>query len=266
MPPTVSPLISIITVNFNDRAGLEKTILNVAAQSYRRKEHIIIDGGSTDGSPEIIQRYQSLLAHRVSEPDAGIYDAMNKGVVCACGDWVNFMNAGDGFHTDDVLEKIFSAPPPAADCIYGDTQIHYPGGFTRIARAGEMKTAWKRLPFVHQSAFVKTALARRHPFDLNFPLCADFNFFFNLYQQGGAFCRIGRVVADFHAGGVSDKKRIAAAREVWRAVRKFRRSPAVHFYFMRRIAAAFFKNLLRRSLPPATVRYFIRRKYTFPVP
>ena len=97
---------SIITVNYNNKDGLKKTIESVIHQSYRDFEYIIIDGGSTDGSAELLKEYSDKITYWVSEPDKGIYNGMNKGIAKATGDYLNFMNSGDCFYADDVLQHV----------------------------------------------------------------------------------------------------------------------------------------------------------------
>ena len=99
--------ISVITVCYNDRERIEKTILSVLSQSYGNLEYIVIDGGSTDGTVDIIKKYANRIAYFVSESDEGIYDAMNKGLRKAVGEWVCFLNAGDLFVSESVLNTIF---------------------------------------------------------------------------------------------------------------------------------------------------------------
>ncbi len=99
--------LSIITVNLNNARGLEKTIQSVIAQTFYNYEFIIIDGGSTDDSINIIKKYEDHITYWVSETDGGIYAGMNKGLFIAKGDYVNFMNSGDCYHSKDVLENIF---------------------------------------------------------------------------------------------------------------------------------------------------------------
>ena len=99
--------LSIITINFNDVSGLEKTIQSVINQTYKDFEYIVIDGASTDGSVEVIKKYSDKLTHWVSEPDTGIYNAMNKGTSMASGEYCLFLNSGDFLAADDVLEKVF---------------------------------------------------------------------------------------------------------------------------------------------------------------
>ena len=98
------PLISIVTVTYHDKIGLEKTIKSVQGQSYDNIEYIVIDGGSTDGTIEIIKKYEDRIDYWISEPDSGIYDAMNKGIDAATGDFVIFMNSNDTFYTEGTVE------------------------------------------------------------------------------------------------------------------------------------------------------------------
>ena len=102
------PTFSIITITFNAVHWIEQTILNVLGQSYPNIEYIIIDGGSTDGTVDIIKRYESSITYWVSEPDKGIYDAMNKGLKQATGDYVWFVNAGDSLSSLGILQEIVS--------------------------------------------------------------------------------------------------------------------------------------------------------------
>ncbi|GHT88667.1 hypothetical protein FACS1894137_17110 [Spirochaetia bacterium] len=103
------PLITIITVVYNDEKRLEKTILSIVNQTYENIEYIIVDGESTDSTINIIKQYEDKIDYWISEPDKGIYNAMNKAIDLSCGEWINFMNSGDIFYAHDVLEKIFSS-------------------------------------------------------------------------------------------------------------------------------------------------------------
>ena len=118
-------LISIVTVSYNAVLTIEQTILSVINQTYPNVEYIIIDGGSTDGTVDIIKKYEDKIAYWVSEPDKGIYDAMNKGVVVATGEWINFMNAGDIFTDGDVIDKLFhqNIIINRVGIVFGDTLV-----------------------------------------------------------------------------------------------------------------------------------------------
>jgi len=114
---------SIITVNFNNKEGLRQTIESVIHQTYRDFEFIVIDGGSTDGSVDVLKEYDSQIDYWVSEPDGGIYQGMNKGIKKASGEYLNFMNSGDCFYSSDVLE-IVTSYQSGADFIVGK-DYHY---------------------------------------------------------------------------------------------------------------------------------------------
>lgn len=117
------PLLTVITVVFNGEAYLEQTILSVIEQTYDNVEYIIVDGGSTDGTIDIIKQYDAYIDYWVSEPDKGIYDAMNKAISLANGIWLNFMNAGDSLNTKTVLNEIYTDTKQYQDVdfIYSDT-------------------------------------------------------------------------------------------------------------------------------------------------
>jgi glycosyltransferase involved in cell wall biosynthesis len=131
-------LISIITVVFNGEQFLEETIRSVINQNYDNVEYIIIDGGSTDGTLNIIKKYEDKISYWVSEKDGGIYDAMNKALDVASGVWINFMNAGDSFCNAIVLEKLFAKEIEIDNkFVYGDVLIDY-GDFEVIRKAGSL--------------------------------------------------------------------------------------------------------------------------------
>lgn len=121
---TNCPRISVITVVFNSKDSIEQTILSVLNQTYKNIEYIVIDGGSLDGTIEIVKKYLDKISKFITETDNGIYDAMNKGISLSSGEWIIFMNAGDRFVSNDVLEKIFSYNTSDYDVIYSDTLIN----------------------------------------------------------------------------------------------------------------------------------------------
>lgn len=114
--------LSIITINYNNKAGLQKTIDSVIGQTWKDYEWIIIDGGSTDGSKELIEQYQQYFAYWCSEPDKGVYNAMNKGIAKAKGEYLNFMNSGDSFVCDSTLMDVFTKEI-SADIVSGPVML-----------------------------------------------------------------------------------------------------------------------------------------------
>lgn len=151
------PLVSVVTVVYNRAQELETTLASVVNQTYGQVEYIIVDGGSTDGTLDIIKKYEDRIDFWISEPDKGIYDAMNKAIDLATGEWINFMNSGDRFAAPDALT--FFERPFSADVVYGDAEIEYPG-FTKAWKKTELSNLWKRMAFCHQACFVKTAAIR----------------------------------------------------------------------------------------------------------
>lgn len=197
--------ISVVTVCYNAVQTLEKTMLSVLNQTYPDIEYIIIDGGSTDGTVDIIKKYADRLAYWVSEPDKGIYDAMNKGIKVATGEWINFMNAGDRFATNDVTKKLFTEEDVNNyACVFGDTIFTFLYG-EKIIKYGD-SASHKIMPSCHQSIFCKRELLLTYPFDLNYKMAADFDFFYKLWQLGVKYKYIDMIVAVYDASnGISSK-------------------------------------------------------------
>ena len=165
MNPNRYPLISIITVVYNCKDDLEMTIKSIIDQTYPNIEYIVIDGNSNDGTIDIIKKYQNKITYWISEPDEGIYDAMNKGIRQSTGDWINFMNAGDRFYDQNILSSLFiPAPKPSTDIIYGDTEFIYTFG-KYIRKPASLTYLKESMIFCHQSSFVRTYLLKKREFN-----------------------------------------------------------------------------------------------------
>jgi glycosyltransferase involved in cell wall biosynthesis len=193
--------VSIITINYNHLAGLQRTMASVFAQTATDYEYIVIDGGSTDGSAEAVAAHADRLAYAVSEPDGGIFPAMNKGIAVARGEYCLFMNSGDTFHAPDVLQQVLPRLR-GGDFYIGDQQET--GG--RRRRAPEYVTAgmlaYKYLP--HQSAFIRTALLKARPYCVTCGLVADWRQMFEeMVLHDAGYEHLDLVVADFEVTGVS---------------------------------------------------------------
>ena len=233
------PLISIITVSYDAVKTIEQTILSVLNQTYPNIEYIIIDGGSTDGTLDIIKKYQDKITYWISEPDKGIYDAMNKGTLKANGEWLNFMNAGDTFFDELVLEKIFKNKEwDDADVIYGDVIYVFPNR-EDIRKAAPLKRIKVGIPFCHQSVLVKTKLLQKYPFDTSYKICADYNFFHTLYKERFSFKYKKQIIAKYLAGGFSSNV-VPLYLEEWR-ISGWKHS----FHFIIRIAWYKIKKIFR---------------------
>jgi len=170
---------SIITVNYNNKEGLRRTIESVIHQTFRDFEYIVIDGGSTDGSADVLKEYDAQIDYWASEPDGGIYQGMNKGIRKATGDYLNFMNSGDSFYSNDILEKV-SQYNPNADIIVGKDYHYNPNtqqGFSTILppRISMLTFYIQTLP--HQSSFFKRELFTNTLYDESLRIVADIKFY-----------------------------------------------------------------------------------------
>ena len=180
------PKISIITVAYNAVDTIEETILSVINQTYSNIEYIIIDGGSIDGTIDIIKKYSDNISYWISEPDKGIYDAMNKGINIATGEWINFMNAGDIFYNFNTLVDIFEINRTFADVVYGDriSKCSFGEFYHKVDTLDKFN---KYFPIFHQSTFIKTKILKNNKFDLKYKICADYNQLYQLYKQNYTF-------------------------------------------------------------------------------
>jgi glycosyltransferase involved in cell wall biosynthesis len=198
------PLITVVTVVFNGEKHLEQTIRSVIGQTYDNVEYIIIDGGSTDGTLDIIRRYEEAIDYWVSEKDGGIYDAMNKGISLATGDWINFMNAGDSFLGDKTIQSVFEKIDYGeAAVVYGDVLKLYSNKYEFVHRSRPLDNLYKELPFSHQAAFTKAEILRKFSFDTQYKICADHDFFYKLYSKNFKFVWIDMIVANYDMDGLS---------------------------------------------------------------
>lgn len=213
----MDPIVSIVTVTFNAANLIDNTIYSIVNQQFNGFEYIVVDGGSTDGTLEIINKYSSHISYFISETDKGIYDAMNKGIIASKGDWIIFMNAGDSFVNNEVLNILFSNNIDInVDVIYGDTIVKYPWG--NCSLKGRFFTKKDvNLPFCHQSTFVRTSLMKHTPFDLSYKVAADYNFFYTLYKNGREFQYCNIPIAIYDAIGFSTNKVLETYIEVCRS-------------------------------------------------
>jgi len=199
--------ISIVTVCRNSEKSLARTIESVLAQTHPDWEHVIVDGASQDGTVELVKSYGQDYAGRlklISEPDKGIYDAMNKGVGLCSGGLIGVINSDDWYEPGALQSAAEAAEAhPAADIVYGLVRIVSADG----AEAGVERWSHKRLEertICHQACFVKaSAFMRVGLFDLSYRLCADYDFLLRAKAAGCPFLPIDAILANFSSGGAS---------------------------------------------------------------
>ena len=203
------PLLSVITVVYNDVKHMERTMLSVINQTYSRMEYIIIDGGSTDGTRAIIERYSAKVAALISEQDKGIYDAMNKGLALATGDYVIFMNSGDEFYRNVTVEQVF-ATSTDADIYYGETEMINEKGESlgRRRHKAPDNFTWHDFKYgmsiSHQAIYVRRSLTV--PFNPKYQLSADIDWILSAAKKAKRIVNIHQYVAKYLIGGMSKSK------------------------------------------------------------
>ena len=177
--------ISVITVCYNSEKFIEATINSVISQDFSNIEYIIIDGNSSDNTINIIRQYENKIFKWISEPDKGIYDAMNKGAKLATGDWIIFMNSGDIFIHESVLSDIFYIYDfKNINIIYGNI-INDWGTYKEKRKAFPLEKMSYRMPFCHQAVFIRRDVFLHNLFDISFKYAADYNQFYSLYYEYG---------------------------------------------------------------------------------
>ncbi len=195
--------LSIITINYNNRDGLQKTIDSVLAQTWTDFEWIVIDGGSTDGSRELIEQYQENFAYWCSEPDKGVYNAMNKGIAKAKGEYLNFMNSGDTYYEAETLQKVFSEKR-TADILYGDCVMDNKGEKSIIHYPDEMEFFYLYEKMIcHQAMFLRHSLLKSNGYDESLRICADKQHLLLSALRGATFECTGCIVCIYDMSGIS---------------------------------------------------------------
>lgn len=200
-------LFSIVTINFNNESGLLQTFHSVLEQNKDLFEFIVIDGGSIDGSIQIIKDYKPSINQVIIEADAGIYDAMNKGIQMASGKYLWFLNSGDCFYSKNTLTHCASEIENQSefDIYYGAVNVNYNNTYSRVKENGSLLQLWQRMPFSHQAAFCLTDLYKNQPFELKYSIIADQAFFYKQWLSKSNFRKVDSILAQIEPGGTSEQ-------------------------------------------------------------
>ena len=203
------PLITVITVVYNNVKHIEETIQSVINQTYSNIEYIIIDGGSTDGTVDVIKKYADRIVYWVSEPDKGIYDAMNKGICKATGAWIGIMNSGDTFHSKTVLYDVFGVNDFSYyDIIYGNA-IEISFDSNKLVKS-DICSSKRNIPpaYRHGASFVRGSVHKQYLFDLSqekmYGYALDYDCICSLYRAGFRFKYVDVIIVDYDKDGISN--------------------------------------------------------------
>ncbi len=221
---TINPKLSVITVVYNNVKDIERTLLSVLHQTYTNIEYIVIDGASNDGTVEVIQKYADRLAQFISAQDQGIYDAMNKGLALATGDYVLFMNSGDEIYADDTVAAVFAAAP-SGDIYYGETEMYDSDWHSLGQRRHSAPESfdWHSFKYgmnvSHQAIYIKRSLTT--PYDLQYKYSADIDWIIKAAKKSSNIVNTHLYVAKYLVGGMSKQKHLESLKERFRILTKY---------------------------------------------
>ncbi|RAJ04891.1 glycosyltransferase family 2 protein [Aeromonas salmonicida] len=196
--------ITVITVVYNAKDSIERTIKSVVDQVDCDLEYIIIDGASTDGTVDIIEAYKQNLSYWVSEKDDGVYEAMNKGISASTGDWIIFMNAGDYFCEPNTVSQVIPYLTQDNDVVSGDIYLWEEGERVYVHAKG-LDKAMDGMFCFHQSMFTRAEICKKYKFDTSFKIAGDYDFALKCLMNGARFKYLSFPIADFFSGGLSYK-------------------------------------------------------------
>lgn len=208
----MNPKVSIITISYNAENMIDETIRSVLDQTFTDYEYVFIDGKSKDGTVETIRSYLDRFEEKgvsyqlISEPDKGIYDAMNKGVALAKGQWVLMLNAGDAFAHDRVLEVFFKDQEYKSDIVYGDVVYKFDTGkkiYYKRSAPAPLEKIKEGMVFCHQCVFVRNEILKKYGFDTQYKIVADYDSFIRAYLDDVSFEYVNKAVAIYDCAGLS---------------------------------------------------------------
>jgi glycosyltransferase involved in cell wall biosynthesis len=262
--PSHAPQLSLVTVTYNSAGTLLDTIASVRAQQYPGLQYIVIDGGSTDGTLEIIRQNSDVITDWVSEADRGVYDAMNKGIAMASGEVIGLVNSDD-FLEPGALQAVAEAyrQAPTADVFHGNVRnIHEPQGHRYVFRPSSdlRRAAVKGMPVAHPATFVsKRAYDAHGTFDLRYRIAADYDLILRLLEAGVQFVHVDRVLSNMRQGGLSGQQHWRTSHEVYCIKRAHGFNRAIALWYLAELAAkGFFVHSLGKL--PFFYAFYKQRK------
>ncbi len=270
------PLFSIITISYNEKDRIGKTLESVYQQTCQDYEYILVDGLSTDGTYQIIEIYKEKFSKKcvnyitISEKDSGIYNAMNKGIKLAKGEWLIFLNAGDYFCEENVLKQIkkYLSKGIDIDILCGDFIAEICDLYKYMHVPKSSKQTWLNLlnhPYNHQSTFVRGDLMKKDLYDEGYKIAADYNFLLSSYLKKRIFIKINIPIAVFAIGGISTSNTIKACEETLK-IQYLQRAISKKEYIDKRKHLKkykvwmWFKDSIKKLLPEICLKVLYKRK------
>jgi len=264
VPKAEGPLVSIITVVCNGGQYLEQTIKSVIGQTYGNIEYLIIDGGSTDGTLDIIRKYEDQIDYWVSESDKGISDAMNKGIASSTGEIIGLLHADDWYSPDQIERGVDALKQTDADFVFGDLHFHDSAGEFKYRINGDpgyRNIINSRMPDIcHPTVLVKReAYERAGLFDTGLHVAMDYEWFLRLHRIGGEGKYVNGLLGHMRIGGVSDSSYVKALKEVRQIAIQYGQPALIADLFL---IYRVMKGVVRRILERWKLRVFYDRLRT----
>ncbi|MFN5135853.1 MAG: glycosyltransferase family 2 protein [Chitinophagaceae bacterium] len=264
------PLVSIITIAYNSATNIEATIKSVLAQTYPHIEYIVIDGGSTDGTADIIGSYANQIKYWVSEKDRGISHAFNKGLAKASGEIIGLLNASDIYMPDTITIAVNALQD--ADIAYGDLRYEKKGDFI-FTQKGDHRLLKKEMSVNHPTVFIKSKWYKEYGcFDEQLRCAMDYDLLLRFYLKGAAFVNTNKQMAVMSLDGMSDANWLLGCRETLRIKNKYiPQAKLMHqLYFIKHTSAISISRLLNRLGMGSLLKYYrsrfaaLRKSYDLP--
>jgi glycosyltransferase involved in cell wall biosynthesis len=254
--------VTIITVVLNSELLIERTLRSVANQTYQNTEYIVIDGASTDKTVDIIKRYSSKISLFITEPDHGVYDAMNKAIEYATGDWLIFLNAGDLFNSTETVSNIspYLEENKETAIVYGDVLIDF-SFFTNHVRSRPIDDIKNVMITNHQACFINSTVHKLTKYDLKYKIASDYDFILKLYNSGYTISQVNLTVSRVQPGGISDTKRDKTFFEYLIIKNKYNKSIMNYIHYYKSLFRFRISHLVKLLLPTRFIKHIYSSKF-----
>ena len=217
------PLVSVITIVYNDVKNIEKTIFSVLNQTYKNIQYIIIDGGSSDGTIDVLNKFNYRISYILSEKDEGISDAFNKGILIAKGEIIGMINSGDSYENNavELIVNYFNLLNRKSSLVFHGNIRMFGKGFDKIYKPKQIDSFYRQMPIWHPTTFVTKDIYLKYKYNLSFKIAMDYELFVRLYKNTNIhFIYIPYLISNMSIEGVSNKSAVQGFEEVMKASRE----------------------------------------------